>query len=520
MRFGRQGAGFSKAATEAEHGVWHAGIFVKPCGNGDGIWKRAAPQLRLEARIVAASVATWNKDATNLSTPEGREALTAALRDMVRDYSLTGVAVRLVLSGEFCLVRAVRGTLEEVRSELAQLEQRSRLYLSLGPGEKVMVSRTRALDARHAHALGAVCNRSTLDAVQAAAEATGIEVSTIEPSLVALSRAVSRLPDAPADPFLVVQLNGRAMEVGVCHQGKLLLDYRPGGKTRVVDLPTLLEKHLSRLNRHVNRFINGNAATMERVYLCGDAEAVREAAAQFKKGSKLDVQLVRAEEIQATWSLPENAAAKLTAPILGGILANYLPEGELEVPNLMQHILERKRVPLRPILLRSSIPLAASILIMFGMMLVNRQQQGALDAMQAEYDALAPAQARASELRLQLGSSTAKLAQLEKLAAQLPCELGGPEVRNVGGCLPTEVWLTSLEVTDCKSARLTGASYAEPNIYNFVQYLQDVPNFGEVALKSTNPGSSESGPITNFELELKLGADAKPIAPPKVARHE
>ena len=64
----------------------------------------------------------------------------------------------------------------------------------------------------------------------------------IEPALSALTRAVSRLPDVPAEPYLLVHFTESATEIGVCHEGQLLLDYRPGGATKVADLPALLGK--------------------------------------------------------------------------------------------------------------------------------------------------------------------------------------------------------------------------------------------------------------------------------------
>jgi hypothetical protein len=463
---------------------------------------------------VSASKCTWRQDAASLQSPEGLTELTAAFREMARVHSMYNVEIRVVLSGEFCVLRTVRGTIEEVRAELQQLEQRSRLYLSLGPGEKVLVSNTSALDARHAHALAAVCNRATLETIQSAAEAAGIEIAVIEPALSALSRAVMRLPETPTGSYLLVHLNAAGMEVGVCHEGQLLLDYRPGGKTGVESLPTLLEKHLNRLSRHVGRYLRTAPPTLTRLYLCGDDSVVKPAIAQFLKQSSLEVCHVRPADVKATWQLREDAADDVTAAALGALLAIYLQAGDADAPNLMQHIIERKREPLRPVLIRSALPLAATLLIAATLAFFNSREEGDLNAMRAELDSLSMAQTRATMLRSQLVSSKAKLAQLEKIAAQLPGDLGNTLVRRLAGCMPSDVWLNRLEATDAVTLRLQGASYLEAGVYDFVRWLEQAPGLAEVALKGTSPSSSATGPITNFELELSLANFNAPTPPP------
>ncbi|HEX6962389.1 MAG TPA: PilN domain-containing protein [Lacipirellula sp.] len=459
-----------------------------------------------QADEVSATACCWRRNAAALNTPEGLVELSAALRDVARQHQLHGAEIRVVLSGEFCVMRTFRGPVETVRAEIQQLENRSRLYLSLGPGEKVLVSNVQALDARHAQALAAVCNRATLETIQSAAEAAGIEIAAIEPSLSSLNRAVTRLDQAPTGSYLLVHINPSGMEVGVCHDGQLLLDYRPGGRTAVVDLPTLLETHLNRLSRHVGRYLRSAPPELKRIYLCGEEEAVRAAIGQFKRHSSLGVIHVRPTDVKATWQIVDSADGQVTAAALGAMLAAYLP-GEVDAPNLMQHIIECKREPLRPKLVRSAIPMAATLLAMATLSIVNARQERTLDEMRGELDSLAVAKARATELRGQLLASKAKLIQLEKLASQLPGQLGDDLLRRLAGCMPSDVWLNRLEIADRATIRLQGASYLEAGVYDFVHWLEQAPSFAEVALKGTSPGMSPSGPTTSFDLEVNLGEE-------------
>jgi hypothetical protein len=453
---------------------------------------------------VTSTAVCWRRTAASVTSAEGRAELAAAFRDVARQHAMHGAEIRVVLSGEFCVLRTFRGTVESVKAELQRLEQRSRLYLSLGPGEKVLVSNTQALDARHAHALAAVCNEATLEAIQLATEAAGLEISAIEPSLTALCRAVTRLAETPTGSYLVVNINPSGMEVGVCHEGQLLLDYRPGGRTAAGDLPTLLETHLNRLSRHVGRCLHTAAPELRRIYLCGDVAAVQGAIKQFKRRSTLEVRHVRPADVKATWSISSDSAQEVTATALGSLLASYLPGDDSDAPNLMRHIIDCKREPLRPTLVRSSIPIAATLLAMAALSVINAREEQALNALRAEIDGLAVAGARATELRLQLLSSRGKLSQLERLAQQLPGDLGDDLVKRLAGCMPSDVWLSRVEILDRSSIRLSGASYLEAGVYDFVRWLEQAPGFDEVALKGTRPSSAASGPTTSFELELSL----------------
>ena len=84
----------------------------------------------------------------------------------------------------------------------------------------------------------------------------------------------------------------------------------------------------------------------------------------------------------------------------------------------MQHIIDRKRQPIRPVLVRSAMPLATTLLLAATLGVVNVREQQSLNVMRSELDSLAVVEARATELRLQLLASKTKLTQLEKLAAQ------------------------------------------------------------------------------------------------------
>lgn len=473
--------------------------------------------------VVTSFNLTWRSEAAVLNSELGQAELTAALRTIAKHFKLVTTAVHFVLSGEYCVTRAIRGTSEVVRTELQRISQRSRLYLSLGPGEKVVVSNTRTLDARHQHALVAVCNEKTLQTLKLAAEGTGLQIVSIEPALSVANRAVSRLPDLPETPYLLIHLDGSAPDIGVCQEGQLLLDYRPGGRTSPAELPALLQEHRNRLQRHTGRQLQQAPPELTTVYLCGQDHAVSEAFGVFM--SQGDFQAVKADpqQVQASWSLLEGDSGQVSVPSLGALLANhYLADVDRDAPNLMQHIIASTQEPVRPILIRSAIPLAAMLVLALGMFVLNFHEQGKLSQLEAEYQELAPVETRAKELRLQLLRTESKAVQLQAVAAQLNRPLGSQTLQHLANCMPSDVWLRRLTLDHGKSIQLEGSSFLPAGVYDFVRWLEQAPSFAEVALKATRPTTSEAGPVTGFTLELQVADlnDQARTPTEKVARNE
>jgi len=446
----------------------------------------------------------WRIEATTLNSDTGLRELTAALKELVEEHDLLTTNLQFVLGGEFCVTKSVRGTVEEVRSELQQIEQRSRLYLMLGPGEKVTVSRTRAIDARHESAIAAVCNKQTLDTIHEAATLVGMHIDSIEPALIATSRAIGRLKDVPDEPCLLIHLDESAVELGVCHAGSLLLDYRPGGRTDPEELVELVRTHLSRLQRHVGRQLRIPPPQLNRIYLCGKQDAVERAYPVFSACPQFDVEIIDPANIQATWDFAEPVTNSESVPALGALLNTYLPESERDVPNFLEHILASTREPLQPILIRTVMPLAAVLLVAVTIFAWNFSKQRAIDELQLQLDGLAVVQARDRELHLQQEAAISKLVQLKALAESMHSLPTGEIVARLGHCMPDDVWLNRLEIVGMQSIQLEGASYLEAGVFDFVNWLDLAPGFEDVALRSTRPGHSATGPAIDFTVELNL----------------
>jgi len=326
------------------------------------------------------------------------------------------------------------------------------------------------------------------------------------------------LLDAPQEPCLLIHLDQSAVELGVCHKGSLLLDYRPGGRTDPKELVELVRTHLSRLQRHVGRQLREPPPQLKRVYLCGEQDTVEQAYPVFANSDQFEVERIDPAKIRATWKFAEVMKDSTSVPALGALLSTYLPSSERDVPNFMQHIIASTREPLQPIVVRSLLPFAAVLLVALGLWSANLSTQDKIDAIQMQLDEHVVIQARDRELRLSEEAALAKLIQLKALAAKIEPLSVAEVVTRIGTCMPNDVWLSRLEVSDMRSIKLNGISYHEDGYLDFINWLDQAPGFEDVALRSTRPGRSAAGTAVNFNVELNLGDWDGPVK--KVARNE
>jgi hypothetical protein len=454
-------------------------------------------------RVVTRSI-DWRKEASSLHTEQGARELTDAFRSLVAEERLAGAKLRIALGGEFCVTRVITGPTEDVRREFAELEERSLRYLTLGPGAKALAGNTQQLDARHQHALLAVANQRTLDQLMQAADAVGLQIESIEPSLIALSRVQAKLRDPCKDACIIIQLDEGIAELGVCHNGRLLLDYRPGGRTNAENVAGVVAQHLSRLQRYIERYHSYLDAPLRHVYLAGDVGAVGRAKEKFAALPSFDVHVLEPADIDMPWKHAAETPRTDLAATLGTAMAMYSDSNEKQGPNLIETALAQLREPIRPILLRSLAPVAAVMLVAAGLLAMHLKQWSEMASVSNELETLAPVCARATELRLKLTAANNKLSQLEALEKQLPQPDWQQVLSRISQSMPDDVWLDRLSIQDGASASLVGGSYTDGGVYDFVGYLKQVPDVSEIALEGTGIGQTATGPTTNFTLQLTL----------------
>jgi hypothetical protein len=466
---------------------------------------RSSSGNQSEDKIITRSV-RWRSEATTLHTDRGVQELTEAFRTLVNEERLVGARVRIALSGELCVTRVITGPTEEVRRELAELEERSLRYLRLGPGRKAMASSVQQLDARHQYALLAVANQRTLDLLMEIATSVNVQIESIEPSLIALSRAQAQLRNACQEACLMIQLDEDVAELGICHRGRLLLDYRPGGQTNAENVADVVAQHMSRLQRYLERYHSYLTSRLTDVYLAGDPQAVACAKAKFSRIRELKVHVVEPSDLAMEWQHADAAPGTDLAAALGTAMSLYEKDSAALAPNLIAATLAQLRAPMKPILLRSLIPVAAVLVVAAVLGALHLNERRIIGGLRAELDQLQPACVRATELRLNLLAAEAKLKQLEALSKQLPQPEWQQVLTRISQSMPEDVWLDRLSFHDFRSAAISGASYSDTGVYAFVEYLKQVPDIAEIALEGTGVGQSTTGPTTSFNLQLTLAS--------------
>jgi len=446
----------------------------------------------------------WRREPTSLNSDAGVQELTDAFRTLASEERLTGATARIALSGEFCVTRVVTGPIDDVRRECSDLEQRSHRYLTLGPGQKVIAASVDELDARHQHALLTVANQRTLDTLLEIGDALGLHIETIEPSLVALSRTQACLRNGCRDACLVIQLDDGGAELGICHAGRLLLDYRPGGHADASNVANILAQHLTRVQRYLERNHTDLKTPVRQVYLAGDASQVALAEQQFKRFGQFQVSALDPGQLTMNWQYTSSVPGPEIAAALGSAMRGDPNGGNCHSPNLLEEMLAQSRKPLRPILIRGLMPVAAVVVVAMCLFALYARERIGMDSLRTQIAKLEPVRARGDELRRTLMAADAKLTELSALEHRLPKPNWSQLLTRIAQSMPDDVWLERLTCADARTAVLSGASYADSGIYDFVGYLEHVPDIREIALQGTGVGRSVKGPTTSFDLQLSL----------------
>ncbi len=456
--------------------------------------------------VVIAREVTWRQATASISTPEGAAQFREALKDLVTQERFGGASVSFALGGDLSVTRTTSGPTQRVDRDLAELRERSQLYLALGPGPKTISVCRSAVDARNELGMVSAANKRTVETIVEAAERVGLHVEALESSLVSLARLAGQA-FVQSEPILLAQVEAGRIHLGVCYEGHLLLEYRCGPRWTPETLPELLNEQQNRLIRFCGRHQGLQKATLRDVLIAGErseVERATEALAREPKFRAVELPTSALDTIGAFRDTP--TVAEFGAAL--GLALRPMRGSAADAPNLLDERLAAARVPLRPILLRSAAPLAAALLVAVGGMLFNTLQRGKLTQLELDVEALATPVARARELSLTIQRDQVKTRQLKQLALGLVDPQMLKLVRNVGNCLPEDVWLDVLRIEDVKAATIAGASYSESGVYDFVSYLEKAPRVAEIALQGTGVGQSPEGPTTSFDLRMQLEAPA------------
>ena len=182
----------------------------------------------------------------------GFEWLSEAVEQLVARHHLRRIDLAVTFDGDYCVTRVTTGTPEEVDRGLQMLNTRVPRYLSLGPGEKITGGYRISLNKQRDYAVTGVANRRLVEGLQQILAENDLRPRSLEPTLVAVARIMRHLPGMDA-PVLLVDGSGTQWDVGIAHEGRLLLDYRPSGARQSDRFSSILAGHMARLHRFCER---------------------------------------------------------------------------------------------------------------------------------------------------------------------------------------------------------------------------------------------------------------------------
>lgn len=447
----------------------------------------------------------WQDGDLKIASEEGMQGLKKALRTLLSHVPRSVDEAYVALSGEFCVTRVVSDTNDNVSHEVREIESRSRLYLSLGHGPKVVAGSIVQQDPRHQHATVSVVHRQTIEAILDVAKSVGLAVIAVEPTVISLCRLMGALRLDREAPSLLVCPGQSGVEIAVSFQGQLYLDYRPAGITQQEEIAEILVQHLERLQRYCRRHARVLQNAIASVYLTGEryrAEAIRQ-----QLGDRLQMPVQILETV--------NTESELT-PLLRTVPISHYPAAGMGLlaireyatpgPNLMdrlksdheEHVLKRAMKVFGPI--------AAAVLcaaVVWGYLFQQRWHLQQLEIQAAE---LEPIHRESLVLHSEMKQGRETLNVHQQITRQLRQPKIAKWVHALGSKVPQNTWLTSIAVDQEGDLSIEGNATAEASIYSYAEEIGHLPFVNRATVDGAIPSATRSGPAVKFTIHCDIDA--------------
>ncbi len=445
----------------------------------------------------------WQDGGLKIASDEGAQGLKKALRTLLSSVPRQVDAAYVALSGEFCVTRVVSDTNENVAHEVREIESRSRLYLSLGHGPKVVAGSIVQQDPRHQHATVSVVHRETVESILEVAKSVGLTVMAIEPTVISLCRLMGALNLDREAPSLLVCPGQSGVEIAVSFQGQLYLDYRPAGITQQEEIAEILVHHLERLQRYCRRHARVLQNAIASVYLTGElyrAEAIRQ-----QLGDRLNMPVQILETVDTDTEL---------TPLLKNIPISHFPAcgmGLLAIreyatpgPNMMERLKSENEEHLLSRAAKVLGPMAAVILcaaVAWGYLFEQRWHLKHLEMQAAE---LEPVHRESLLLHSAMKRGRETLNVHQKLGQQLRHPKIAKWVHALGSDVPQNTWLTSISFDDEGDLSIEGNATTEASIYSYSETIGRLPFINRATVDGAIPSSTQSGPAVKFTIHCDI----------------
>lgn len=447
----------------------------------------------------------WQNDGVKIATEEGRHGLKKALRTLLASVPRTVDEAYVALSGEFCVTRVVSDTNDNVSHEIREIESRSRLYLSLGHGPKVVAGSIVQQDPRHQHATVSVVHRQTVEAILDVAKSVGLAVIAIEPTVISLCRLMGAMGLDRDAPSLLVCPGQSGVEIAISFKGQLYLDYRPAGIAQQEEIAEVLIHHLERLQRYCRRHARVLQNSIASVYLTGErfrAELIRD---QLVDRLKMPVQILEtiSSESELTPLLRNVPISHYPAAGMGLLaIREYATQG----PNLMERLKSDHEEHLLKRATKILGPMAAVILcavVVWGYLFQQRWQLQQLEMQAAE---LEPIHRESLLLRSAMKQGRETLNIQQQISRQLQQPEIAQWVHALGSKVPNNTWLTNISLDHEGDLTIEGNATAEASIFSYAEEIGQLQFVDRATVDGAIPSSTKFGPAVKFTIHCDIDA--------------
>ena len=465
----------------------------------------AVVRNREDGQRVVVDDVRWRGRSTSLLTEQGAEELRIALEQLAAKHDLRGRPLRAAISGDLCVSRIVIGDEQRVEQELEGFESRSQRYLTLGHGRKIHAVRIDHGDSQSYYGTLGVANRRTVKAIQSAADAAGLQLEGIEPSIVSISRLVGREKDEGA-PVLLACLDGDGLEFGVCQQGRTVAQFRPTKGYRPEQLPLATSLHFPRLKRQCSHSLGvGKENDLQLMLLVGSTHRVERAAAHLTPVETSLLKLsVDALDPMANEGLLDHRSVQHVddeEPVDGRYAAvlglTCLESEEAFGPNMLVALDDDNRDGWMT-KLRRHWAAAAIAIVAIGFQMAGYYISHEVVRLQEVQQGAQGVQGRLASARQETALLKKRIARFESLDMARRRRAMGHLAEQIGMCLPETLWLTDLQADYQGVVSLRGVSQLEAAIYETVELLRDSPALSQLTINKTT--ATDLMGLVNFEM--------------------
>jgi hypothetical protein len=440
---------------------------------------------------------SFDESQINLADPESVGSFVEVLRPLVQQFSLQGQAVSVLLSGEYCSTRVLRGDEDAIRRGMQNLEKLKQHYMGLGRGEKALASVVRSVDARNERATVAVAVESTLEVLIEASQRLGVELETVEPAANGLTRLCGHLDIDRTQPVALISTDAGGTDIVLSFEGDLLLHHRLRAPLATEGEVERIRQQMCLLAQYSARFSQAARENALPVYVVGAGPAIEHLVEKLEADTDIDLRTFDVEQSLPAWNWDNQQETPWA--VVGGCLRSFVGQLAAPAPDMVHNLTGTSHLKFIQARRKMIFPLIAAALIGIAVGFAAIWENSAAAGLEENLNRFKSVEDQLELTKMQL----MKVKQFNKSTQGIGSQVSGVDWRRelqlLAQCKPAGVWLKRVTLRQDGTLSITGTGKDDASIYEFKKWLNQAPPFGHVELTSTRDGQR-----TAFEMECDI----------------